>query len=83
MDLGRFFIDIQDDKILYILSQITNDKIYNIRQVCERYGYEKDEVRYYDVYEVECALGNKILKQTEKQYGHNVKVECRGCFQAL
>lgn len=64
MKLGRFYNDIHDDKFLNILSQITNDKVQGIRQVCERYGYEEDEVRYYDVYEVEYATGKKVLKRT-------------------
>ena len=64
MELGRFFIDIQDDNILYVLSRITNDEIKRIRQVCERYDYEEEDVRYYDVYEVECTSGKKVLKKT-------------------
>lgn len=65
MKLGRFFIDIHDENIMHILSQITDEKIRNVKQVCERYGFEVDDVRYYGVYEVDSNLGKKILKQTE------------------
>lgn len=65
MELGRFLISVQDENISYILSKIISDEIKNVYQVCERYGVEEDEVRYYDVYEVECASGKRVLKQTE------------------
>lgn len=65
MKLGRFFIDIHDENIMHILSQITDEKIRNVKQVCERYGFEVDDVRYYGVYEVDSNLGKKILKQTK------------------
>lgn len=65
MELGRFFVEVQDNHILHILSQITSEKIENVYQVCERYGFEEDEVRCYDVYEIECTHGKKVLKQTE------------------
>ena len=62
MELGRFFNKV-DDNIVHILSQIIDDEVKSIYQVCERYGKEEDEVRYYDVYEVEYISGKKILKK--------------------
>ena len=44
MELGRFFNKVENDNISYILSQIVNDEIKSIYQVCERYGVEEDEV---------------------------------------
>ena len=65
MELGRFLISAQDESISYILSRMISDEIISVHQVCERYGLEEDEVRYYDVYEVECTSGKRVLKQTD------------------
>lgn len=71
MELGRFLIGVQDEGISHILSQIISDEIKSVYQVCERYGLEEDEVRYYDVYEVECASGKRVLKQTDTREVYN------------
>lgn len=71
MELGRFLISVQEESILYILSQIISDEIKSVYQVCERYGLEEDDVRYYDVYEVECSSGKRVLKQTDTREVYN------------
>ena len=35
--------------------------------MCERYGEAEDDVRYYDVYEVDTPSGSKILKKTSQR----------------
>lgn len=56
---------IEDKEITDIFKKISDEKIDKIQQVCERYGEEEDEVRYYDVYEIITSSGSKILKKTE------------------
>ena len=60
MAIGRFIRQVKDDNIEYIVSKIIDDEIESIHQVCERYGLETDEVRYYDVYEVKLTSGKKV-----------------------
>lgn len=67
MELGRFYIEVSDGKILEILSHITNDEIKFIRQICERYGTGEDDVRYYNVYSIETSSGSKLLKMTDER----------------
>ena len=67
MAIGRFIRQVKDDNIEYIVSKIIDDEIESIHQVCERYGLETDEVRYYDVYEVELTSGKKVLKKADKR----------------
>ena len=71
MELGRFYVEMNDNRILHILSGITGDEIKSLRQVCERYGFEEAEVRRYDVYEVECTSGKKVLKKTGAREAFN------------
>lgn len=67
MKFGRFYIEVNDNKIIDILSQITEDKVLEITQVCERYGFEEEDVRYYNVYSIKTSSGNRILKKCEER----------------
>lgn len=67
MELGRFYRKVSDEKILEILSHITSDEIKSIYRICERYGEDEGDVRYYDAYEIETVSGSKILKKTNER----------------
>lgn len=67
MELGRFYIKYQNDVLLDIISHITNVEIYDILQVCERYGEDEEDVRYYDVFEVNTSDGKRILKKADER----------------
>ena len=56
-----------DKNILEIIPKISNEKVDKVSQVCERYGEAEDDVRYYDVYEVDTPSGSKILKKTSQR----------------
>lgn len=56
-----------DKNILEIILKISNEKVDKVSQVCERYGEGEDDVRYYDVYEVDTPSGSKILKKTSQR----------------
>ena len=62
----KFEIEITDDKeIADIFKKISDEEICKIQQICERYGEEEDDVRYYDVYVITTSSGSKILKKTQ------------------
>ena len=62
----KFEIEIIDDKeIADIFKKISDEEICKIQQICERYGEEEDDVRYYDVYVITTSSGSKILKKTQ------------------
>lgn len=64
----KFEIEITDDKeIADIFKRISDEEIYKIHQICERYGEEEDDVRYYDAYAITTSSGSKILKKTQCQ----------------
>ena len=64
----KFEIEITDDKeIADIFKKISDEEICKIQQICERYGEEEDDVRYYDVYVITTSSGSKILKKTQCQ----------------
>lgn len=58
----KFEVEIENDDILRIFRRISGEGIHALRQFCERYGEEEDEVRRYEVYEILTASGEKILK---------------------
>ncbi|MGN0517639.1 MAG: phosphotransferase [Acutalibacteraceae bacterium] len=64
MKIGKFEIQINDEKITQIAEQILNEKTLNVQQVCEQYGENKEDVRKYDVYIIDTASGSRILKRT-------------------
>ena len=64
----KFEIEITDDKeIADIFKKISDEEICKIQQICERYGEEEDDVRYYDAYAITTSSGSKILKKTQCQ----------------
>lgn len=71
MEKGRFYIKTQNEKILNILSHIMNDEAKSIQQVCERYGNDVNDVRYYDVYTIETSIGSRILKLSSEREAFN------------
>lgn len=67
MEIGRFEVEVKDNKIEEIIFHIMNEKAHAIRQVCERYGENEDEVRYYDAYYVDMSSGCKVLKKVDER----------------
>lgn len=67
MEIGQFEIEIKNEEIGQIVAEITGEPVKSIRQVCEQYGDEAEEVRYYDVYIVETASAKKVLKKAGKR----------------
>lgn len=63
MEIGRFERIIKNKKIEEIIKNFTDEKIIEIKQICEQYGEEKEDVRYYDVYIIEFETETKILKK--------------------
>lgn len=63
MEFGNFEIAVTDETIKSIAMHLTNEKITGIRRVCQRYGEEADDVRYYDVYMIDFPSGRKVLKK--------------------
>lgn len=62
----KFEIEITDGKeIADIFKKISDEEICKIQQICERYGEEEDDVRYYDVYVITTSSDRKILKKTQ------------------
>lgn len=49
--------------MIHLIHHLTDEKIYKIKQICERYGEESDDVRFYEVYLVEFFSETKILKK--------------------
>lgn len=67
----KFEVEIENDDILRIFRRISGEGIHALRQFCERYGEEEDEVRRYEVYEILTASGEKILKKTHRAEASN------------
>lgn len=78
MQMGKFEIVIDDEKIKRIVSIITKENNVNIRQVCERYGVDEEEVRYYNTYSIDLSSGTKILKKVEEREAYNYETYLSG-----
>jgi len=65
MEIGNFELDIHNSELESIASQMLTEQIISISQVCERYGNEEDEVRYYDVYYIKTPSKQYVLKKTD------------------
>lgn len=78
MKIGIFYIEKEDENLLMILSHQIKDEIKKINQICERYGLEKDDVRYYDTYIVETSKGSKIFKKTHEREAFNYETFLHG-----
>lgn len=78
MEIGTFYVEKSDKMILSVLSHFTSDEIKSLQQVCERYGEDTDDVRYYDVYIVETTGQTKILKKTSEREVFNYENYLKG-----
>ncbi len=64
---------INDSAILEVLKELTTDEVHLVEQICERWGDEEDEVRYFDVYSVSLESATRILKKTSDREVYNYK----------
>lgn len=78
MDIGKFEIPVMDEKIKEIVYHLTNENNAEIRQVCERYGEEPDDIRYYDVYIITFPSCKKVLKKVGKREKLNYETYLSG-----
>lgn len=64
MELGTFEEKTDDAQISRMCREILGtDTTGSIFRICERYGSNPEEVRKYDVYRIETALGSRMLKK--------------------
>lgn len=66
MQLGSFETEVSDGKILNICkSLLKEEEIQKVMRVCERYGVEEEDVRQYDVYQIQTDAGKRTLKKAD------------------
>lgn len=72
MEIGTFEERIDDPQILALCRKILgNTDITAVYRVCERYGQNPEDVRKYDVYNIDTAAGRKILKKASQREAWN------------
>ena len=79
METGTFEERIEDAQILARCRKILGStEITAIHRVCERYGTDPEEVRKYDVYNIDTTGGRKILKKVSDREAWNYETFLRG-----
>ena len=64
--MSKLTIESKDKKIREIAGCILGKKPSVIYQVCEKYGSDDEDIRYYDVYEIHTESGDYVLKKAGK-----------------
>ena len=67
MELGTFEKEINSLEIMEIATRIIDEQIKSITRVCERYGSDEEDVRYYDVYYVKTISKQYVLKKKDRR----------------
>lgn len=79
MEIGTFEERIEDAQIFARCKRILGStEITAIHRVCERYGTDPEEVRKYDVYNIDTTGGRKILKKVSDREAWNYETFLRG-----
>lgn len=72
MKIGRYEKEVNDQKIREIAERILPDISFEkMYRICEQYGEEETECREYDVYKLETADGDRILKKAGGREAEN------------
>ena len=68
MEIGAFEERIDNPQLLALCRKISGStEIINLSRICERYGTSPEDVRKYDVYRIDTAAGQRILKKTSQR----------------
>lgn len=79
MEIGTFEEQIDDPQILALCRKILGDtEITAVYRVCERYGLNPEDVRKYNVYNIDTAAGRKILKKASQREAGNYETFLKG-----
>lgn len=79
MEIGTFEERIDDPQILALCRKILVDtKITAVSRLCERYGPNPEDVRQYDVYNIDTVAGRKILKKASQREAWNYETFLKG-----
>lgn len=77
METGKYLIDVTDRVIFDVFRRISGHAADSIQRVCERYGQDEDDVRYFDVYITVYSGEKRVLKFTsEREAGNYEKYLC-------
>ena len=68
MEIGAFEERIDNPQLSALCRKISGStEIINLSRICERYGTSPEDVRKYDVYRIDTAAGQRILKKASQR----------------